>query len=75
MVIEVSRAAALHDTVMELTKHFHDQIHEIDSQISQLQQQRSVILAVAAAELKRAPELKEAAGDQHHALVQSLFGH
>jgi hypothetical protein len=71
---QASRAArSIHDTVLEQTKHFHDQVHQIDAQIQELQAQRAVVLAVARVELKRSPELKEAAADGHEALVDALF--
>jgi len=64
----------MHDTLTELAKHYHDQIHQLDAQIAELQSQRAIVRAVAVAELRRAPELKELAGDDHEALVQALTG-
>jgi hypothetical protein len=69
----INASRALHETMVELTSHYHEQLHQLDAQIAQLQQQKAVVKALARAELNRSPELREAAGDQHHALVEGFF--
>lgn len=69
---QTSTGRAMHDTLTELTKHYHAQIHTLDAQIAELQGQRAIIQAIAVTELKRSPELKEAAGEHHESLVQAL---
>lgn len=66
-------ARVIHDTMIEQARHFHEQIHQLDAQIGELQMQRAAVMALARIELKRSPELKDAAGDEHNALVDSLF--
>jgi hypothetical protein len=70
---ESSAAQSVHDTVTELTRHYHEQIHQIDAQIGELEQQKAVIKAIAMTELNRSPELKEVAADQHENLVRMLI--
>jgi hypothetical protein len=66
---------SMHEQVVDMTRHYTEELQRIDSEISGLEQQKAIIKAIALTQLTQSPELKEAAGGNHELLIKAIYAH